>query len=385
MNLHRPVETACITAIQNIFSESRHADKVIEHALRTQRKWGSRDRRMFAETVYDIVRWRRLLSVLSGSEEARKLVEYYAAEKDQFRTHASELPLAIRESYPDWMVARMTQEVGLERASSLLRALNEPAPHTLRANELKATRDTVQARLAEEEIETVPVAQPTFETPHALRLIKRQNIFKSRAFQDGWVEMQDAGSQLIAPFLKPKAGEFIIDACAGGGGKALHLAALMKNRGRVLAMDVQQWKLDELQRRARRAGASNIETRLIDSTKVIKRLEGKADRVLLDVPCSGTGVIRRNPDAKWKLTQADLDRLAELQMNILVNYSKMVKPGGVLVYSTCSVLPSENLLRVQDFANRTDNEFQIETQWQVSPIETPFDGFFACRLTRALN
>ena len=370
---------ACVAAVQSILSEKKYADKVIEHALRTQRKWGARDRRAFAETVYDIVRWRRLLAAQADSEEASALVAFYIAEKETFRSRAGGLPLAVRESFPDWLVARLTQETGLERASALLQALNEPAPQFLRVNELKARAQEAQARLLDEGIETI------FVSDAALRLVKRQNVFRSKAFQEGLVEMQDAGSQMIVPFLKPEPGELVIDACAGGGGKSLHLAALMKNRGRVLSLDIYQWKLEELKKRARRAGASNIETRLIDSTKVIKRLEGKADRLLLDVPCSGTGVMRRNPDAKWKLTSDELDRLGRLQLEILENYCPMVKPGGVIVYSTCSVLPSENLSRVQEFVRRANGAYQIETHWQVSPIETQFDGFFACRLSRALN
>ncbi len=379
MKFPRPVEMACIAAVQSIFTEKKYADKVIEHALHTQRKWGARDRRMFAETVYDIVRWRRLLAAQAESEDASALVAFYVAKKETFRSHLDDLPLAIRESFPDWLVARLTQETGLERASALLHALNELAPQFLRVNELKATVQEAQARLKDEGIETI------FDSGAALQLVKRQNVFRSRAFQDGLVEMQDAGSQLIAPFLNPEPGEFVIDACAGGGGKSLHLAALMKNRGRVLSLDIHQWKLEELKKRARRAGASNIETRLIDSTKVIKRLEGKADRLLLDVPCSGTGVIRRNPDAKWKLTPEELDRLGLLQLEILESYCPMVKPGGIIVYSTCSVLPSESLSRIQEFVERAKGAYQIETHWQVSPIETQFDGFFACRISRALN
>ena len=381
MQLPRPIETACIATLKSIFSESQHADKAIEHAMRTHRKWGARDRRVFAETVYDIVRWRRLIETLAQTRDEAALILFYVREKELFREKVENLPLAVRESVPDWLASRLTQELGLSGAAEMMRALNKPAPHFLRVNELKTSVEKARELLSKEGVETQFVDQ----VPSALRLLKRQNVFRTTAFQNGWIEMQDAGSQMVGPFLNPEPGEVVIDACAGAGGKSLHLASLMKNKGRLLCLDVNEWKLDELKKRARRAGVSNIETRLIDSTKVIKRLEGSADRVLLDVPCSGLGVLRRNPDAKWKLNEVELNRLAEIQTDVLQSYSRMVRPGGHLVYSTCSVLPSENWLRVQDFTDRAQGEFRVETQWQVSPIETQFDGFFASRMVRGLN
>jgi 16S rRNA (cytosine967-C5)-methyltransferase len=245
-------------------------------------------------------------------------------------------------------------------------------------NTLKVSRAELQSQLEEEEnIHTE--APPDF--PDALILEQRQNIFTRQQFKDGLFEVQDAGSQLIAPFLKVESGMRVIDACAGGGGKTLHLAALMKNKGRIIAMDTEAWKLDELKKRARRAGVGNIEPRVIESSKTIKRLENSADRLLLDVPCSGLGVIRRNPDAKWKLTPEFMERVKELQQHILVDYSTMLKPGGMMVYSTCSLLPSENEKQVEKFLSTHKENFELLDQKWVSP-SAGFDGFYMALLKR---
>ncbi len=173
----------------------------------------------------------------------------------------------------------------------------------------------------------------------------------------------------------------IIDACAGAGGKTLHLAALAKNKGRIIAMDVEQWKLDELQKRARRAGVSNLEPRLIESSKSIKRLEKSADRVLLDVPCSGLGVLKRNPDAKWKLSPEFIQQVRELQHNILSDYGVMLKPGGLMVYSTCSILPSENEEQVRRFLEEKQGEYELVKDKHTWPSEG-YDGFYMALLKK---
>ena len=185
--------------------------------------------------------------------------------------------------------------------------------------------------------------------PSALKLKERANVFVTEAFKDGWFEVQDASSQLVAEFLDVKPGMKVVDTCAGAGGKTLHLASLMENKGLLIAMDIYESKLKKLKVRARRNGVHNFDMRVIDSTKPIKKLHNKADRVLIDAPCSGLGVLRRNPDAKWKLEPEFLDRIRGVQADVLQQYSKIVKPGGKLVYATCSVLPSENQDQVNKF------------------------------------
>ena len=215
---------------------------------------------------------------------------------------------------------------------------------------------------------------------NALVLKKRQNVIQLEQFQRGMFEVQDAGSQLISPFLKVAEGMCVIDACAGAGGKSLHLAALMQNSGKLIAMDIEPRKLEELKKRAQRANVSIIETKIIDD-KVITNLTASADRLLLDVPCSGIGVLRRNPDAKWKLSLDFIDKIRDTQQQLLQSYSQMLRSGGLMVYATCSILPSENREQVDKFLLSQDGKFELEEERIVMPSEG-FDGFYMARLKK---
>jgi 16S rRNA (cytosine967-C5)-methyltransferase len=196
-------------------------------------------------------------------------------------------------------------------------------------------------------------------------------------------EVQDASSQLVADFLDVKPGMKVVDTCAGAGGKTLHLAALTQNKGQVIAMDIYESKLKKLKIRARRNGVHNVDLKVIDSTKPIKKLHNKADRVLIDAPCSGLGVLRRNPDAKWKLEPEFLDRIRITQQEVLQQYSKMVKPEGKLVYATCSVLPSENEKQIQDFLNSEGGDnFSLIKDKKILAHVHGFDGFYMALLER---
>lgn len=396
MKLYRNLSEAVIQGLQSIFTDNKYADKVIEKILKSNPKWGARDRRFIAETIYDIVRWHRLFKEISDAREDDfwKLLGVWClwnntelpdweefAELDRKKIEASYEKLKeirkIRESIPDWLDELGEKELGKEWDKELA-ALNEEAKVVLRVNTLKVSRKDLQAQLEEEEN---IITESPVEFPDALILEQRQNIFTRQQFKDGLFEVQDAGSQVIAPFLKPEPGMRLIDACAGAGGKTLHLAALMKNKGRIIAMDTEAWKLDELKKRARRAGVANIEPRVIESSKTIKRLENSADRLLLDVPCSGLGVIRRNPDAKWKLTPEFMERVKELQQQILVDYSTMLKPGGLMVYATCSLLPSENEKQVDKFLESRKEQFELLEQKWIKP-SAGFDGFYMAMLKR---
>ncbi len=394
MKLYRNLCEAVIAGLQEIFDEKKYADKVIEKILKSNPRWGARDRRFIAETIYDIVRWYRLFRELAKAEENEywKLLAVWCLwNKTEFpdweemkgvdrkkvlaRYEEVKSERKIRESIPDWLDELGEKEIGANWTNEL-EALNESAAVVLRTNTLKISRHELQQQLEEEEI----ITEAPIEFPDGLLLEQRQNIFTRQAFKDGLFEVQDAGSQLIAPFLQVNPGMRVVDACAGAGGKALHLAALMNNQGRIIAMDTEEWKLTELKKRARRAGVGNIETRVIESSKTIKRLENSADRLLLDVPCSGLGVLKRNPDAKWKLTPDFIDRVRELQQHILQDYSNIIKAGGVLVYSTCSLLPSENEEQVKKFLQANSN-FELEEEKSVMPSEG-FDGFYMARIKR---
>ncbi len=395
MKIYRNLSAAVVEGLHEIFVNKKYADKVIEKILKSNPKWGARDRRFIAETTYDIVRWYRLFKEISEAEDEDfwKLLgvwclwnntefpdwdEFEGLDRKKIEARYEELQSdrKIRESIPDWLDELGEKELGKEWEKELT-ALNEEASVVLRVNTLKVDRQSLQQQLEEEEI----VTEAPAEFSDALILEQRQNIFTRQQFKDGLFEVQDAGSQLIAPFLQVKPGLRVIDACAGGGGKTLHLASLMQNKGRIIALDTEEWKLEELKKRARRAGAGNIETRVIESSKTIKRLENSADRLLLDVPCSGLGVIKRNPDAKWKLSVDFIQRVKELQQHILEDYSTMVKPGGLMVYSTCSLLPTENEKQVEKFLESRKEQFELVEQKWIKPTEG-FDGFYMALLKR---
>jgi len=248
-------------------------------------------------------------------------------------------------------------------------------------NTLKTTVERVKNVLFDDGIETETLKG----YPQALKLKERTNVFITEAFKKGWFEVQDASSQKVAQFLNPKPGTRIVDACAGAGGKSLHIASLMENKGQIIALDIYETKLKELKRRARRNGAHNIETRVIDSTKVIKKLIAKADKVLIDAPCTGLGVLKRNPDTKWKLQPKFLETLIETQSNLLDSYSRMVKPGGQLVYATCSILSSENDKQIKNFLHRkTGQDFTFVKDEIIYPSKTGFDGFYMALLQKKI-
>ncbi|WP_406664950.1 RsmB/NOP family class I SAM-dependent RNA methyltransferase [Gallaecimonas sp. GXIMD1310] len=275
---------------------------------------------------------------------------------------------AVWHSYPDWLYARL--------GPALAEALNRPPRQHLRANTLKTEGAALRQQLAREGIDSQLLADNALLLPHFAP------VFRSQAFHQGLFEQQDIGSQQLAAVVAAQPGMTVIDACAGAGGKTLALAAQMHNKGRLLALDIVPGKLQALKKRARRAGVHNLETRVIEGATTIKRLKGKADRLLLDVPCSGTGVLRRNPDSKWQLQADDVRSLCQTQAQILDSYSRMVKVGGELVYGTCSVLPEENLQQVEAFLARSQGRFKLLDSATISPLAGDTDGFFWARLQR---
>ena len=257
-----------------------------------------------------------------------------------------------------------------------VRAMNSQAPTVLRVNSLKTDRKTLQKALKERQIKTKVLSKQQ----DALELEEKTNIFRTDDFQNGWFEVQDAGSQLIAPYLRVQPGMRVVDACAGAGGKTLHLAALMENKGQIIAMDLYEWKLKELKRRAKRNNVQNVQTKVIEA-KTIKRMENSADRLLIDAPCSGMGVLKRNPDAKWKLRPEFIDEITAIQEKILADYSKIIKVGGLMVYATCSILPQENEQQVEKFLANHPN-YKLISDKMHYPSETNYDGFYMALIER---
>jgi 16S rRNA (cytosine967-C5)-methyltransferase len=391
-------------ALVSIFFEQRHADKAIEHYFKTHKKWGKRDRQFFAETVYGCVRWWNLYVYLGTSENGedqmdplelahrcmavhlilngQPLPEWYTpffSEASILKKREAITKGYLQQAIPEWLYDWGAAELGEDVWRRSLEALNKPAEVVLRANTLKNPPSELIARLRKEEILARMIDVEKY--PAGLVLSERGNVFKTKVFQDGGFELQDASSQLVGNLLNPQPGERVFDACAGAGGKSLHLASLMKNKGKILSLDIVEWKLDELKKRAKRAGVAIIETRHIDSNKIIKRLQASADALLLDVPCSGLGVLKRNPDSKWKLSPETLKELQATQKSILQSYSSMVKPGGRMVYSTCSILPSENEKQVEEFL-KNNPEWKLVTENKILPHESGFDGFYMALLTK---
>ena len=394
MKIHAHLIFKIIEALHIIFDENKYADKVLEKIFKANRQLGARDRKFFAETTYEVVRHRRFYSEVMKSDSPIDLVVAHLARTwDQLPDHADfddyDLPKiqsrlkykyddAIVHSFPDWMNELGQKEFGSEW-SELMKALNQPAEVFLRTNRLKTTPEQLIVDLKTEEIE----AEKVKSFDDALVLKQRKNVFVTQCFKKGFFEVQDAASQLIAPLLNPQPGDRVVDACAGAGGKSLHLASQMKNKGKIISMDIHEWKLQELKKRAARNGVDIIETKVIESNKTIKRLEGSFDRILLDVPCSGMGVLRRNPDTKWKLSLEEIDRLVLLQREILQNYSQMAKPKAVMVYATCSILHKENEDQVNWFlSTEAGKKWELDTQLRLWPHKDGFDGFYAARLIK---
>lgn len=393
MRLHRNLVLAVIHALDLIYNEKEYADKVVQKTLKLDKRWGVRDRKFVAETIYDMVRWKRLYNEIAGTkghysrDNLWKNFAVWATLKGidlpdwryfegtptrRIKGKFDELQQIrkFRESIPDWMDETGEAELG-KQWDKEIKELNRQARVILRTNTLKTNRKELQRLLSDEQIDTEIVPN----VPDALVLSERKNVFISQAFKNGLFEVQDASSQLVAPFLDVKPGQKVIDTCAGAGGKTLHLASLMKNKGQIIAMDIYGHKLAELKKRAKRDGAHNIETRTIEGTKAIKKLKGKADRVLIDAPCSGIGVLKRNPDSKWKLNADFLERIRHTQAEILDRYGSMVKNGGKMVYATCSILPTENEKQVELFLSNHP-EFKLIKDKKVSPSESGFDGFY---------
>lgn len=386
-------------ALEDIFFKDRQADKVIEFYFKNHKKWGKRDRHFFAENVYGSVRWWNQLIHLTSAETLPPLEQCHRALAAHLTINDQPLPdwyetffnpedllekrAQLKTSHlvhavPEWLDRLAQSEMG-PLWSPTIQELNKTAKVILRCNTTKTTREDLQKQLSTENIQTRQLDEKIF--PEALELIERANVFRTQAFEKGLFEVQDASSQRVAQLLNPQPGERIIDACAGAGGKSLHLAARMGQKGKIISMDIFERKLQELKKRARRSGTSLIEPRLIEGTKTIKRLEESADAVLLDVPCSGLGVLKRNPDSKWKLSAEKIKNLQKTQQDILSSYTRMVKPNGRCVYATCSVLPSENQNQVEFFLKNNPSWKQI-TEEIILPQNHGYDGFYMTLLRR---
>ncbi len=394
---------AIFNALKDIFEKNEYADKAIEKVMKANKYWDVKERGFVSDVTYDMVRNWRLLFVSSGMEAGAKLSDrnlwmifgtylvfdgYGLPESNYFKGLNEKKIISqlekfhkirkIRESIPDWLDEIGEKEIGKEW-DKVIRALNQRPTTVLRANSLKTNPKELQTTLEEEGItESTLISW----SPDAVELKFQRNVFRTEAFHKGLFEVQDASSQMVSEFLNVQPGMRVVDACAGAGGKTLHLASLMKNKGRIIALDVKARKLEELKKRAARADVRIVEIRPIDSSKVIKRLKDTADRLLLDVPCSGLGVLRRNPDSKWKLTLTEIERVKVLQKEILTNFSDITKVGGKMVYATCSILPSEGEDQIKSFLETVGDKWNLLGEKRYSPEMYHADGFYMALLER---
>ncbi len=355
--------------LSELLRSSFPADLVVSHYFRQHRELGHADRGFVAETVFSVLRRKRSLSARCADEvtsrrlllaalaclhgmNRRELAVVLSESESKWLGQAKavrldDLPPAVRLDLPDWLHGELSRQFAAEAVEQLAAALNQPAPLDLRVNALKAHRQEVLARLLADGL----TAAPCPYSPLGIRLAGKPALSRHPLFLDGSIEVQDEGSQLLGFLLQPRRGEMVADFCAGAGGKTLLLGAMMRSQGRLYAFDVDERRLARLKPRLARSGLSNVHPVRIDSERdtKIRRLAGKLDRVLVDAPCSGLGTLRRNPDLKWRQTPASVAELCIKQGAILAAAGGLVKPGGRLVYATCSVLEAENEVIVQNF------------------------------------
>jgi 16S rRNA (cytosine967-C5)-methyltransferase len=420
-------------------AEWGYASEIIARSFRAHRELASADRRRISETVYGLIRMDRRLDAILEELVGRDLPDVAQAAHDELKLLVLEvregLPLdavkpearrllggevdidvsrvveedaglgkragiereAVRLSYPTWMLETFTNDLGWEAGLALARRMNERAPMALRVNTARVSREALVAQLAEEHV----VAKPTELAPAGLVLETRVNAFGLTAFQEGLFEVMDEGSQVVAELVAPPPGGRVVDACAGAGGKTLAVGASMDGKGRLLALDTDGKKLEELRRRARRAGLTNVTARPVTAEGATLPPEarlGAWDRVLVDAPCSGLGTLRRNPEARWRLTPAAVRAFPARQVALLVTYAPLVAVGGRLLYATCSVVEAENEGVVSRFLAERDDFVRVPVKeiWgkerasrlgdgltlRLSPHTHDTDGFFAAVMRR---
>lgn len=336
------------------------ADGVVSAYFRRHHVLGARERHALAETVYaalrERLRWQHLardgtgplqrrLAILAWQGDAAGIERALTPAEREWRTRAAAvdpatLPLPLQLNLPDWLSAALTEQVGSDALPSVAAALMQQAPLDLRANLVKGSRDALKATLAAAGLD----ASPTPYSPWGLRVRGRPALGRLEAYRDGAFEIQDEGSQLLCLLPEVRRGETVVDFCAGAGGKTLALGAVMRNTGRLYAFDVSGHRLAALKERVARSGLSNVHTLQIahERDERVRRLGGKVDRVLVDAPCSGMGTLRRNPDLKWRHTPQTVADLQQQQLRILREAARLLRPGGRLVYATCSLLRAEN-------------------------------------------
>lgn len=402
MKLHRNIAHGIVLGLQTILARQEALRPTLQNLLKRNRKWGSRDRKQLGEVILDCIRWKRTYEYLGNLNNHSKYYHWELLgvwlltkgnvlpewdELSRLKEVESTVPLKrkgmprkIKESIPDWLDDLGIKSFGETLWEKEIRALNTTAPLVLRCNTLKQDTQTLQKRLKKDFFID---AVSSSEIPEALVLDKHQKLNQNPLYLKGFFEIQDANSQRVAHWVNPKPGNLIIDCCAGSGGKSLHLAALMQNKGQIFALDPDLVKLNQLQKRALKNGVSIIQTSTTETTAFYSENQGRADAVLIDAPCSGLGVVRRNPASKWHMNPEKIRQLEELQKEILLKNAPLVKKGGTLVYATCSIFPNENQSQIDRFLkSKSGQEFRLKRDHIFLAHQSNFDGFYIAQLTR---
>jgi 16S rRNA (cytosine967-C5)-methyltransferase len=400
---HRNIFLNLLLALERVFINKSRASKVLLNIIHINSKWGKRDREVIYDAFYSIIRWKKKYEYylnekisLNVKNDIIKLIGVWAILNNYKVNGQPELgnlnyeqiisnskkkitENSILNSIPKWI-----DEIGLKELPNTwnkeIKSLNNKAKVSIRVNTLKISRDKLQEILLKRySIETEKI----LKYPEALIFIKKKNILKNTLYNKGYFEVQDANSQLIAPYSLCEPKMNVIDACAGAGGKSLHLSTIMKNQGNIIAMDINPSKLKELKKRMIRNNIKIIKPTLIKKNENLKKYFSYADRVIIDAPCSGIGTLKRNPELKWKLKKDSFKKILKKQEKIINIYSKLVKPNGKLIYSTCSILPSENQKQIKKFLKtKNGDKFKLEDESFYSTINCNFDGFYSARLSK---
>ena len=401
MRLHRNIAIGIIEGLKNILFDKRALRPTLNKLLKNKKKWGARDRKFVSNIIIEIVRWKRKLTeigkldvnsknflwnllglwLITNKIELPNWKEFSVLNKENI--DLSFIPKsskrAFLQSIPNWL-----DELGLKTFGKILwekeiESLNKKAYVYLRINVLKTSALKVQKRLNNYQINTFLI--PGF--PDALGLSQNKKLINTEFYKNGWFEIQDINSQKVSIFTNPKPGMFVIDACAGSGGKALHLATLMQNKGCILAIEPSNEKRRQLEIRTNRNGISIINYDTSENKDIFKKNKESADIVLIDAPCSGLGVLKRNPSAKWHMDPKRINQIIDLQQKIIQKYSVLVSKGGILVYATCSIFPNENQNQIKHFLKTKNGKlFKLLDQKTFLTHHSKGDGFYMSKLMK---
>lgn len=399
MKLYRNLAEVIVKVLAESINEKKRSSRILEREISKNKQWGARDRKLIRQATYDILRWKNQYEHLGATSEnfwsylkiwtQKENVtlppweEFTSLEVRSFPINSKELTNnnALRNAIPQWLDDKGKQQLP-EIWEKECTALNAPAGVVLRTNRILTSPKKLQQLLQNNynvEATTLPFHQD------ALVLSNQYNLKNNPLYKKGYFEFQDANSQSIAPFCQLEPNMQVLDACAGAGGKTLHMAALMRNKGNLIAGDIHQGKLTELKKRIKRARVKNVQAVLMEENNDSSSKTQWADRVLIDAPCSGVGTFKRNPELKWNLTETHFLQLLQTQRALLLKHSAAVQAGGKLIYVTCSILPEENRDQVDWFLKQPQGkDFELETEQALFAHQTGFDGFYAARLSRKL-